>query len=202
MPPSEHPAQSYQTPDSETLEDALDAAYDQDPDGPRYARLLCTVLAVAVRGILTDYEPDAPFDAVALALHVNEHGDVCALDGVYWTADGKLHRIEDGQARDALTEPTFHLNTGNHKDGWGPLCTRIDLFSEPGETYRLDLVAAAALPQEQSLGRCWRESCQQPRNGENPFCGAECAEADQAATTQYLADQHTANAEAIHSNPF
>lgn len=146
--------QSYQLPDDLTA--ALDAAreHGETEEGeasPQLARVICTVLAAAVRDILTDFDHALPFDAVGLALYVHDRsGMVSVPAGTYWTASGQVRHIEDATALYGLSEWTDYLSVGNFAGGWGPLCTAVNPGADPAATvYRLDLTAAAHLPGDQ-----------------------------------------------------
>ncbi|MCM2388815.1 hypothetical protein [Streptomyces albipurpureus] len=132
---------TYDLPEPGELTIAIDHAQAQlaTADAHR-ARIACTVIAAAVRDILTDFDHDAEFDAAGLALRVGEYGCAAVPLGTYWTATDEVHHIEDPDALDGLSEWVSHLNWDN-RAGWQPLCIAISRGY-----YRLDLARAAQLP--------------------------------------------------------
>ncbi|MFI8944166.1 hypothetical protein [Streptomyces syringium] len=141
-----HPA-PY-TFDPSNLTQAVDEARDRVHRAEaRMARVACTLIAVSVRDILTDYDPDpaAPFDAQTFRLTVNQHQRV-STDGTYWTASGEERRITDHLDLCGVAEWTTELDHSN-RAVWEPLC---QYEGKEGDSthYRLDLAQAARLPAE------------------------------------------------------
>ncbi|MGW6462038.1 hypothetical protein ACWF94_39950 [Streptomyces sp. NPDC055078] len=134
---------TYHLPGPRELVNAIDTAQARlaAADAHR-ARVACTVIAAAVRDILTDFDHDAEFDATGLALLVGEHRGAVIPRGTYWTASDEVRHIEDPHAQDGLSEWVSHLN-GDNRAGWEPLCTVLSRGY-----YRLDLARAAQLPHD------------------------------------------------------
>lgn len=136
------PENPYRVPDPKALADAM---ADTSTTVEHQARVKCAGLAAGVCMMLTGFEPDAPFNAVALALLLTPQGTV-SVPGTYWTSTGEIRRFEDEDAlAEFRTEVIFALNEDN-RDGWEPLCTVVEK-NEKGTLYRLDLIWAAALPE-------------------------------------------------------
>ncbi|MFC8220445.1 hypothetical protein ACFUTY_19995 [Streptomyces sp. NPDC057362] len=133
------------------LNDALDDAHERIQRAEdRLARVACAHVAAAVRDVLTDHEPTAPFDATHLRLTGRLGTDVLSTDGTYWTATGEERRIPAGELFDGLLGWVNQLNYGN-RHIWRPLCetegTVVGAIGAP-VGYRLDLAQAAQLPDE------------------------------------------------------
>ncbi|MBO8189902.1 hypothetical protein [Streptomyces spirodelae] len=126
------------------LNDALDDAHERIQRAEdRLARVACAHIAAAVRDVLTDHEPAAPFDATHLRLTGH---DVLSTDGTYWTATGEERRIPASDLLDdGLLGWVNQLNHGN-RHIWRPLCETENTITEVG--HRLDLGQAAQLPDE------------------------------------------------------
>lgn len=132
--------QSYKIPEANVLSAAVKDAVSREDEDPFTARVMCLVLAAAVRDILTQNDPSAPFDAVGLGLSENKYGTVTMAGGTYWTSTGEA-RIDDEFDQEALQEWADYLTEAN-RAGWQPLCTVVERADER-TIYRLDLVAAA-----------------------------------------------------------
>ncbi|GHH54954.1 hypothetical protein [Streptomyces candidus] len=137
------------TVDDSTLTLALDDAHERlQRAEDRLARIACAHIAAAVRDILTDHDPDAPFDAAHLRL-IRQRGTahVLSTDGTYWTTSGEQRRIEPSDLTDdGLLGWTNQLHEGN-RPVWLPLCKHEGPIGE-AVGYRLDLTQAAHLPEE------------------------------------------------------
>ena len=130
------------------LNDALDDAHERIQRAEdRLARVACAHVAAAVRDVLTDHEPAAPFDATHLRLTGRLGTDVLSTDGTYWTATGEERRIPVGELFDGLLGWVNQLNYGN-RHIWRPLCETQAVAGDNGVDYRLDLAQAAQLPDE------------------------------------------------------
>lgn len=140
-------SRSFSPPDSKVLAQALDSALDAasgpDPCGHRIARVVCTVLAAAVRDALTDFDPDGAFDAVALELMLNRYGDA-TTSGRFWRADGTESAITDPVWLFDVGEWTPYL-TGASSSTWRELCSPLASPEASVSRCRLDLLRAARL---------------------------------------------------------
>ncbi|MEV5930951.1 hypothetical protein ACPCSG_23675 [Streptomyces cellulosae] len=149
---------AYEIPAS--LGAAAHAAMEADRAArEQLGRAMLVAIAAAVRDILTGFEPDAPFDAVALEL-LDVEGETDALfpTGVYWTQAGERRTFteavgltEAGNGIHEMSEWTMRLDEST-RDVWRPLVT--DLPDRGGRpAYRLDLVKAARMLDEPAPGR-------------------------------------------------
>ncbi|MFH8642723.1 hypothetical protein [Streptomyces goshikiensis] len=141
--PAAPEGQSYRVPDNEALRDALALADSCLVGREAAARTMCVLLAATIRDLFTDYEPEAPFDAVALELLLHISGRV-SPSGWYWTADGTRRELPGAEDTYHLSEWSGELGKAN-RAGWLPLCTLIGGTMQ-FTRYRLDLARAAALP--------------------------------------------------------
>lgn len=136
-------AQSYTLPDAQHLYDAerraeeLWSLSESGTGDDEAARIMCLMLAAALRDILTDHDHVAAFDATGLELDFR-HGAGTAT-GVYWTASGHTRRIADPVDVGDLDYRSWQLRFDN-RGGWEPLCTPTGRHN----VYRLDLPRAAA----------------------------------------------------------
>ncbi|MEU9481938.1 hypothetical protein [Streptomyces sp. NPDC048191] len=130
------------------LNDALDDVHERIARAEdRLAHIACAHIAAAVRDILTEDEPSAPFDATHLRLLWHGRRSELSTDGTYWTSRGEQRRIDVAEMDvlagwvDQLNDRTRHI--------WRPLCERDEprTLGEPFG-YRLDLAQAAQLPDE------------------------------------------------------
>ncbi|MEU5900371.1 hypothetical protein [Streptomyces venezuelae] len=134
---------SYSVDDS-TLALALDDAHERIQRAEdRLARVACAYIAEAVRDVLTDGDPDAPFDAARLRLVRQQGRTSLCTDGTYWTTSGEERRFDSTELMDSLAGLTDQLHDGN-APVWTPLC------QQDATGYRLDLTQAAQLPDEVS----------------------------------------------------
>lgn len=112
-------------------------------------RAMLVATAAAVRDILTDHQPDAPFDASAVELVEGEDGSLFPT-GRYWTLGGVERTFADtvgladaGNGIHGMSEWTAYLDDDN-RNVWGPLCTELP-ERDRRPAWALDLLRAASI---------------------------------------------------------
>lgn len=149
---------SYLPPTTAALRHAVTTADTLRESAPAAnARMVCTVIAAAVRDILTNDTPGARFDAAALELVLDEGTGGVHATGTYWTVNGEQRRITEQDDVDGLAEWTRELNSLN-RSGWQPLCESEPRRGTAGRPFRLNLMRAAQLPTDADLAAARREN--------------------------------------------
>ncbi|MFE6186479.1 hypothetical protein ACFQ6U_18850 [Streptomyces sp. NPDC056465] len=146
------PAPSYSIPDGAVERAALhDAIHNTHQASQRLARGVIVVIAAAVRDILTNNHPGAPFDAVYAELREARDGSLWAT-GRYWTKNGEDRTFATTEGVEDPDMATYGMNEwvpyldGSNYDTWGPFVTELPVDpSRLGRSYRFDLARAAVL---------------------------------------------------------
>lgn len=135
---------AYAHPDLAAMHQAVEDADRTLATAADYrARVQCTVIAAAVRDVLTDGDTHAPCDAASIAFWVGNDGTRMPHP-VYWTTADEQRSFPVNDDFRELCALVGGLNSAN-RAGWEPLCTTTDDHGAVS-WYRLDLVQAAQLP--------------------------------------------------------
>lgn len=141
---------AYQLPDGHELGTAAHEALQNHFNAvERLGRVMAVVTAAAVRDILTDGDPDAPFDATHAELAEGEDGCLYAT-GRYWKADGTQTSFTATLGASAA-DGVFEMNEwvpylmDENRKVWCALVEEMpDQDGNPA--FRIDLAKAGSLP--------------------------------------------------------